>query len=150
MYDLNRIRTVLEGFRTLPTSRLSQSHGEVYEESMSGDIVDPECGACVGAWCAVFLDSEQYVDDNGELYWCFTEGAQDLGKLLSVVSTERLLLKHGAPSSPFGSSKWLRQPYLVLRDAVKDVTGYDHDEYLRSLVAPHEEIEEHRILEAMP
>ena len=150
MYNLDKIQAVLEGFRTLPTSKLSQPNGEVYEESMSGDIVDPECGACVGAWCAVFLDSAQYEDGNGDLYWCFTEGSQDLAELLSVVSIERLLLKHGAPSNPFGSSKWLRQPYLVLRDAVKDVTGYDHDEYLHSLVVPPKEVEEHEALVAMP
>ena len=153
VYDIDRIRVILEGFRTLPDHKLDQDLGQIYAHNMSGDHREEECGACVGAWCAAFLDLPT---DNNNMYgkprWYFEDGAEALADLLkmNLWDLEQHLMENGAHSAPFGETPWPKKPYSVLRNTVKKITGYDHDEYLRNLPVPLKDAHDHKALEAMP
>ena len=149
-YDLDKIRTVLEGFRTLPNRNVVQMFGAIYEDEIGEG---EECGACVGAWCAYFLNLPRNVHwDTGRAYWSFEGGAVALRHLLKVEPTrlEDALHANGAHPGPFTIFRWRRRPYDVLCDTVLDITGYDHKAYLRGLPVPPKEVYSHEVLETMP
>ena len=153
MYDMDKIRSVLEGFRTLPDHKWDQDLGYIYTHNMSSDHKEEECGACVGAWCAVFLDLPTNCNNMyGKARWYYEDGALALADLLHIdlPELEHILSANGAWLSPFSEAPWRKSPYPVLRDTVRDITRYDHDEYLRNLPVPHKEVEDHEALEAMP
>ena len=151
-YDLDKIQAVLEGFRHLAPVSHSQKIEYIYLSHMEDE--DVECGACVGAWCAYFLNLPLKKDPTlpGGPFWCFAAGAYELASILQVSRTtlENVLAKHGADEEAFGSWAWSRDPYLVLCDAAKEITGYDHNEYLRSLPVPPKGYRGHEALKAMP
>ena len=149
MYDLDRIRVILEGFRKLPNRNVVQLFGALYED----DVGEEECGACVGAWCAYFLGLPGKIHwDSGRYYWPFENGAMAFRHLLKV-RPDRLdasLHANGAHPSPFSIFPWSKNPYDVLCATVLDITGYDHKAYLRDLPVPPKEVHSHETLEAMP
>ena len=146
-YQWDKIRKVLEGFRFLPEEKWKQANGELFARNMSGDILH-ECGACVGAWCAYFLELTPRFADTVDAYWGYTRGKRALKDLIPGI--EEVLARHGAGYDPFGSTMWDYAPYFVLRDAIKEITGYDHDEYLRSLPVPPKGRMYHEALTEMP
>ena len=131
-YDLPQLQVVLEGFRNLPLSQWNQGIGEIRPADKG------ECGACVGAWIACFLDLPLRVRENTPAHWYYLHGANTLSDLLKLDPFELDSLLHtlGAPDDPFGADVWDHPPYEILCDTVKTVTGYDHNEYLKSLVMP--------------
>ena len=152
MYNTEKIRNLLEEFRMLSNHRIRQWNGALYH-----DHEGKECGACVGAWCAYFLETPLVKDNNwvsqeGGPYWGFLQGKQALASLL-VTSQEtlgRTLHKNGANSDPFGTDPWDHDYYDVLCDTVLEITGYDHRAYLRGLPVPLKEVRNHEVLETMP
>ena len=150
-YNLDKIRAILEGFRKLPKERIRQYNGALEVRKM-----DKECGACVGAWCAHFLNlpllqpHDFYMVDGP--YWGFMTGARALASLLRVrhIELEVTLHKNGAHVDPFGTAPWPKNPYDVLCDTVRSMTGYDHKGYLREQPVPLKEIDTHEVLETMP
>ena len=157
LWDIDKIRAVLEGFRTLPPKKWTQVNGRIYTHTM-GNRYTEECGACVGAWCAVFLDVERRVSHDHHnphctySFWYYTDGQQALAKLLHFrpdILGEKLR-QYGASEDPFGGKPWDRNPYDVLVDVVRDRTGYDHREYLRNLPVPLKEMIDHEVLVGMP
>ena len=152
MYDIPKIRTVLEGFRTLPVSRVYQPMGQLFPHNMSGSSREPECGACVGSWIAHFLGLPLREPEQLHCYWDFRDGMMEMARLLKVdiYKLDIALTDCGAPAMPFGGADWRNSPYRVIRDAVKALTRYDHAEYLRTLPVPLKELEGHEVLVEMP
>ena len=146
-YQLDKIRNLLEGFRVLPEEKWTQANGELFVKNMSGDLFS-ECGACVGAWCAYFLELTPRFAGSVDAFWGYPRGKRALMNLVPGIG--EILCRHGAAPDPFGSTMWDEEPYFVLRDAIKEITGYDHDEYLRSLPVPPKTDMHHEALAAMP
>ena len=155
-YDMEKIRKVLEGFRVLPYRRWFQDSGRLWANSQTNEL-EEECGGCVGAWCAYFLEVPSFKFIGNQVtdkvsHWYYGDGQHALADLLhlNTYTLNRLLIKHGADSCPFGADPWPSTPYSVLRKTVLEVTGYDHNEYLQGLPVPPKGLEAHEALAGMP
>ena len=134
-YDIPKIAKMLEGFRKLPVIKWDQRSGGVFPGNNLSGAPEGECGACVGAWMAYFLEEPVSITSSGDSVWCFEHGRAAFSRLLYI--TDRglrgLLHFNGAPFDPFGTNAWrddflepLETPYHILCATVKELTGYDH------------------------
>ena len=121
-----KIDALLTGFKELDLDRLDQALGNVYKKN-------GECGACVGAWSAVFLglpkyEPQRYLENQGSR-WRYEDGVEALEKLFGLSNSELevFLTNCGAAYDPFGSDDWENPPYPVFRRAVKRKFDYDFE-----------------------
>ena len=125
-----KIDALLSGFKELDLDRLDQTKGSVFKK-------DGECGACVGAWAAVFLDLPRHhalgsitIPSGEEISrWWYEDGVEALEKLFGLSNSELevFLTNCGAAYDPFGSDDWENPPYPVFRRAVKRKFDYDFE-----------------------
>lgn len=111
-----KLKALLDGFFMLGNGKINQINAVL--------DLEEECGACIGAWAAYFLDVHKRND-----VWVCEDGIAELGSILfmgsSLKNLSLFLHKHGAPKSPFLDT-WDRAPYEVLSDAIFERTGYIH------------------------
>ena len=131
MKDRKKLTAMLDVLCMLQDQSINQKFGCIYQNNISGKVLVDECGSCIGAWMAYAFNTPlRPHHDSGRLFWWFEDGilafTSAIGKSqLEILNT---LIKHGAPSVPFGTYPWQRDPYLVIRDTCNELAGLNYGE----------------------
>ena len=128
MYNMDAMTELLDTLQFLGKRNWNQRTGGLRKVKYANKP-DMRCSACVGAWAAYALGCKPAPARFGEdVGWTYKDGVKALQKLLHVPYGElcRIMVRHGASATPFGTLPWKRAPYPVMRDVVEDITGYLH------------------------
>ena len=122
-----KIDALLSGFKELDLDRLDQTKGSVFKK-------DGECGACVGAWAAVFLDLPRHhalgsitIPSGEEISrWWYEDGVEALEDIFGE-DVDQLFRECGSGTAdPFGPEIWIGEPYSVIKQAAFRGLGYKY------------------------
>ena len=112
-------------FNQLPKFAIDQAKGELCAWSPEVLVQEDECGACVGAWLAMFYKRWRApVVEDGEVgCYFYKDGAYELGQALQYtdMSVDCMLEAHGAPEYPFSERPWHKRPADVFRSAAEEL-----------------------------
>ena len=132
MHDMVRINGWLNYLQRLRKEDFDQGNGSLVADEYGSP--DRECGVCVGAHAAMFLETKpSYM--NGVFWWDFQNGRYELAKLYQVKRRDMsiriwelsgLNIRRGTFIDPFGADPWCKHPYYVFREYTEELTGYCH------------------------